>query len=157
MSWIHLRGVGPGRWVGNILAALKVSSLLVFIALGFSIGAGSSANFQQAAGPVGGVAWLLALIPVMFTYSGWNAAAYLAEEVRDPGRNVPLALGLGTLGVIAIYLLLNLLYLYVLPVTSSRRCGAASSTSSPTGFSVRVPETSWASCPSSASRPASAR
>jgi APA family basic amino acid/polyamine antiporter len=53
---------------------------------------------------------------VMFTYSGWNAAAYLAEEVRHPGRNVPLALGLGTLGVIVIYLLLNLLYLYVLPV-----------------------------------------
>ena len=63
-----------------------------------------------------GTAWLLALIPVMFTYSGWNAAAYLAEEIRDPGRNVPLALGLGTLAVIVMYLLLNLLYLYVLPV-----------------------------------------
>jgi basic amino acid/polyamine antiporter, APA family len=95
---------------------LKVSSLLVFIALGFTIGAGSSAHLQEVAGPVGGVAWLLALIPVMFTYSGWNAAAYLAEEVRHPGRNVPLALGLGTLGVIVMYLLLNLLYLYVLPV-----------------------------------------
>ena len=47
MSWIHLRGVGPGRLVGNILAALKVSALLVFIALGFSIGAGSAANLQQ--------------------------------------------------------------------------------------------------------------
>jgi APA family basic amino acid/polyamine antiporter len=116
MSWIHFRGVGPGRWVGNILAALKVSSLLVFIALGFSLGAGSSVHLQQAGGPVGGVTWLLALIPVMFTYSGWNAAAYLAEEVRHPGRNVPLALGLGTLAVIVIYLLLNLLYLYVLPV-----------------------------------------
>jgi APA family basic amino acid/polyamine antiporter len=116
MSWIHVRGVGPGRWVGNILAALKVSSLLVFLALGFSIGAGSSAHLREAAGPVGGVAWLLALIPVMFTYSGWNAAAYLAEEVRHPGRNVPLALGLGTLAVIAMYLLLNVLYLYVLPI-----------------------------------------
>jgi len=53
---------------------------------------------------------------VMFTYSGWNAAAYVAEEVRDPGRNVPRALALGTGAVIAIYLLLNALYLYVLPV-----------------------------------------
>ena len=52
----------------------------------------------------------------MFTYSGWNAAAYIAEEIEDPGRNVPRALALGTLAVIAIYLLLNLLYLYVLPV-----------------------------------------
>ena len=60
--------------------------------------------------------WLLALIPVMFTYSGWNAAAYMAEEIRDPGRNVPRALALGTGAVIAVYLLLNLLYLYVMPV-----------------------------------------
>src|SRR5687768_5677040 len=51
----------------------------------------------------------------MFTYSGWNAAAYVAEEVRDPGRNVPLALALGTGAVILIYLLLNAVYLYVLP------------------------------------------
>ena len=116
MSWIHLRGVGPGRLIGNILAALKVSALLIFIALGFSFGAGSGANLQEAAGPGSGAAWLLALIPVMYTYAGWNAAAYLAEEIRDPGRNVPLALGAGTVAVIAIYLLLNLLYLYVLPV-----------------------------------------
>src|SRR5262245_14696202 len=88
MSWIHLRGVGPGRFVGNVLAALKVSALLVFIALGFTVGAGSVSNFQQSAGSFSGAGWLLALIPVMFTYSGWNAAAYLAEEVRNPGRNV---------------------------------------------------------------------
>ena len=116
MSWIHIRGVGPGRIVSNILASLKVSALLLFIALGFSIGAGSTAHLQQPAGSVGATAWLLALIPVMFTYSGWNAAAYVAEEIRDPGRNVPRALAIGTTAVIAIYVLLNLLYLYVLPV-----------------------------------------
>jgi basic amino acid/polyamine antiporter, APA family len=116
MSWIHLRGVGPGRFVSNLLAALKVSALLAFIALGFSIGAGSGSNVTQTAGAVGGGAWLLALIPVMFTYSGWNAASYVAEEIRDPGRNVPLALGLGTVAVIAIYFLLNLLYLFVMPI-----------------------------------------
>jgi len=59
---------------------------------------------------------LFALIPIMFTYSGWNAAAYMAEEVRDPGRNLPLALTLGTVAVIAIYLLLNVLFLYVMPI-----------------------------------------
>ncbi|MGB2717399.1 MAG: amino acid permease [Vicinamibacterales bacterium] len=113
---VHIRGVGPGRVVGNILATLKVTALLVFIAIGFAFGAGSSANLQQVAGPVLMSGWLFALIPVMFTYSGWNAAAYMAEEIRDPGRNVPLALGLGTVAVIAIYLLLNTLYLYVMPV-----------------------------------------
>jgi basic amino acid/polyamine antiporter, APA family len=116
MAWIHLRGVGPGRLVGNVLAALKVSALLIFIALGFSIGAGSPSNLGQVAGHVSAATWLLALIPVMFTYSGWNAAAYVAEEIREPGRNLPRALALGTAAVIAIYALLNLLYLYVLPV-----------------------------------------
>ena len=117
MSWIHLRGVGPGRLVGNILASLKVSALLLFIALGLSVGAGSVSNLQQTGGSATAAAWLLALIPVMFTYSGWNAAAYVAEEIRDPGRNVPRALAIGTAAVIAIYVLLNFLYLYVLPVT----------------------------------------
>lgn len=116
MAGIHVAGVGPGRIVGNVLAALKVSALLMFIALGFSIGAGSSANLTAASGPVVWSAWLLALIPVMFTYSGWNAAGYIAEEIRDPGRNVPRAFALGTAAVIVIYLSLNILYLYVLPV-----------------------------------------
>jgi APA family basic amino acid/polyamine antiporter len=117
MSWIHLRGVGPGRVMGNILATLKVLALLSFIALGLSIGAGSTANLQNNPGiGVAPTAWLLALIPVMFAYSGWNAASYIAEEIRDPGRNVPRALALGTAAVIAVYVLLNLLYLFVLPV-----------------------------------------
>jgi len=116
MTFIHVRGVGPGRLITNVLAGLKVSALLIFIALGFSIGTGSAEHLVRAAGPVAGTGWLLALIPVMFTYSGWNAAAYVAEEIRDPGRNVPKALAIGTLAVIAIYVLLNVLFLYVLPV-----------------------------------------
>ena len=115
-AFVHVRGVGPGRFVGNVLATLKVTALLVFIAIGFTFGAGSTSNLQQTAGPVLLGGWLFALIPVMFTYSGWNAAAYMAEEIHDPGRNVPLALGLGTVAVITIYLLLNALYLYVMPV-----------------------------------------
>jgi APA family basic amino acid/polyamine antiporter len=115
-AFVHIRGVGPGRVVMNVLATLKVTALLVFIALGFSIGAGSSANLQQAGGSVSVTNWLLALVPVMFTYSGWNAAAYMAEEIRDPGRNVPRSLLLGTVAVIVIYVLLNTLYLYAMPV-----------------------------------------
>jgi APA family basic amino acid/polyamine antiporter len=114
MAWLHLRGVGPGRVVGNVLASLKVTALVLFIAVGFSLGTGSVAHLAESA-PVMPAGWLLALIPVMFSYSGWNAAAYVAEEVRDPGRNVPRALALGTGAVIAIYVLLNALYLYVIP------------------------------------------
>jgi APA family basic amino acid/polyamine antiporter len=113
---VHVRGVGPGRVVMNVLATLKVTALLAFIALGFAIGEGSSANLQQAAAPMSATNWLFALVPVMFTYSGWNAAAYMAEEIRDPGRNVPRALLMGTVAVIIIYALLNALYLYAMPV-----------------------------------------
>jgi APA family basic amino acid/polyamine antiporter len=116
VSLVHRRGVGPGRIFGNVLATLKVLALLLFIAVGFAIGTGSAGHFTSVGGEVAPASWLLALIPVMFSYSGWNAAAYVAEEIRDPGRNAPRALAIGTGAVVAIYLLLNLLYLYVFPV-----------------------------------------
>jgi len=115
LSVVHILGLGPGRIVQNLLAGAKVAVLVAFVALGFGVGQGDLAHFA-AGGLVSPALWVLALIPVMFSYSGWNAAAYVAEEMRDPGRNVPLALGLGTIVVVAIYLLLNALYVYALPV-----------------------------------------
>jgi APA family basic amino acid/polyamine antiporter len=115
LASVHLRGVGPGRIVGNVLATLKVSAFVMFIALGFTLGDGDLARVAEP-GPWTGTGWLLALIPVMFTYSGWNAAAYVAEEIRDPGTNVPRALAVGTAAVVALYLLMNALYLYVFPI-----------------------------------------
>ncbi|SVD91084.1 uncharacterized protein METZ01_LOCUS443938, partial [marine metagenome] len=117
LSVVHIFGLGPGRILQNFLAALKVLVLMVFVAVGFSIGQGSTSNFVASGGGVVASSWALAMIPVMFSYSGWNAASYLAEEIRDPGRNVPLALGIGTGAVVVIYLLLNFLYIYALPVT----------------------------------------
>jgi APA family basic amino acid/polyamine antiporter len=115
LAWIHRRGIGPGRLVGNVLAAFKTLALVVFVALGFAIGAGDARHLSGGS-PVSGTGWLLALIPVMFTYSGWNAATYVAEEIREPGRNVPRALALGTSAVIVLYLALNALYLFVFPI-----------------------------------------
>ena len=106
----HVRGLGVGRSVQNLLAGAKVLALVLFLAAGFAFGHGESAGVAAPTG-VAPVGWLLALIPVMYAYSGWNAASYVAEEVRSPGRNVPLALGLGTLTVVTIYLGLNGLYL----------------------------------------------
>jgi APA family basic amino acid/polyamine antiporter len=116
LAFVHLRGVGPGRLVGNLLAALKVSAFVLFIALGFALGSGDPSRLTESAGPVTATGWVLALLAVGFTYSGWNAAAYIAEEIRDPGRNVPRAFALGTAAVIAIYVGMNALYLYVVPV-----------------------------------------
>jgi APA family basic amino acid/polyamine antiporter len=117
LSFVHMRGLGPGRIVHNFLAGLKVSGILIFLALGLSLGSGTWSNLvssHEVTAPATG--WLLALIPVMFSFSGWNAAAYVAEEIRDPGRNVPIALGLGTAAVVAIYVALNVLYLYAMPL-----------------------------------------
>ncbi|HWF84894.1 MAG TPA: amino acid permease [Vicinamibacterales bacterium] len=114
LTCVHVRGLGPGRLVQNTLGGAKVAALIAFIAIGFAIGHGHAAPLAVPGG-IRLPGLLMAFIPVMFTYSGWNAAVYVAEEVRSPERNVPLALGLGTLGVVAIYLGLNALYLHALP------------------------------------------
>ena len=116
LTAVHVIGLGPGRFVQNLLAGIKVSLLVIFVALGFTLGRGAGVQPEVVVGSVAVSSWLLALLPVMFAYSGWNAAAYLAEEMRDPGRNVPLALGLGTSVVIAIYILLNLLFLHAMSI-----------------------------------------
>ena len=124
LSLIHLRGVGPGRIVQNTLATVKVVALMIFVAVGLAFGHREATSLTDGAIPTGGT-WLLAMIPVMFSYSGWNAASYVAEEIRDPGRNVPRALALGTAVVVAVYLGINVLYLYALPVSEFAKMGAS--------------------------------
>jgi basic amino acid/polyamine antiporter, APA family len=115
LTLIHVRGLGPGRLVQNLLAGMKAGGIVLFVALGFAIGRGSPANVANDA-HASAVPWFLALVPVMFSYSGWNAAAYVAEEVRQPTRNVPLALGLGTIAVVVLYLGLNAVYVFAMPI-----------------------------------------
>lgn len=112
---VHVRGLGPGRFLQNLLALLKVGAIVILVIAGFGGARGSGANLIDGTHATA-FGWGLALIPVMFTYSGWNAAAYVAEEVRDPHRNVPLSLTLGTIAVVVLYLALNALFLYAMPV-----------------------------------------
>jgi len=123
---IHIRGVGPGRLASNVLTTLKIVSLVIFIGFGLTAGTGAPSNLTQSVGSVTTTGFLFALIPVMFTYSGWNAAAYMAEEIREPGRNVPRALLMGTAVVIAVYLLINILYLFVIPIDELMTLGGRS-------------------------------
>jgi len=116
LAIVHLRGVGPGRVMMSVLAALKVGAFLLFIAAGIAFGTGSFENISTASGSVTTGNWLFAFIPVMLAYSGWNASAYVAEEIRDPGRNLPRSLAIGTIAVIAVYFGVNVLYLYVFSV-----------------------------------------
>ena len=116
LAIIHIRGVGPGRVLSNALTILKVGAFLGFIVVGLAVSGAPAAPPAAAAGTASATGWLLGLIVVMFVYSGWNAAAYMAEEVKDPGRNLPRALALGTGAVTLIYILINVLYLKVIPI-----------------------------------------
>ena len=115
LSAIHSLGLGPGRVVHNLLAGAKVAVLVGVVALGFSIGRGSVTHYAGGE-PIALASWVFALIPVMFSYSGWNAAAYVSEEIRSPEKSVPKALLMGTAVVVVIYLSLNMVYLYAMPV-----------------------------------------
>jgi len=118
-SVVHAMGLGPGRVVQNTLAAVKVLGLAAFAVAGLTWGQPPPVTTVPTAAIGDGVTlggWLLALVPVMFSYSGWNAAAYVAEEIRDPSRRLPRALALGTAIVVVVYLAMNAFYLHVLPM-----------------------------------------
>jgi APA family basic amino acid/polyamine antiporter len=76
---------------------------------------------------------------VLFSYLGWNASVYVASEIHDPARNVPRSLFVGLAFVIAIYLAVNALYLYAMPVTraAARRTRAGSAASVTVGAGAR--------------------
>ena len=115
---VHYLGVGLGARVQNLLTGLKLVLLLGLIIAGFLLGqgnrdflAGGSEFWARGRAGELGVALLLA----MFAYSGWNGAAYIAEEIEEPGRTLPRALVAGTLIVMALYVALNLLFFYAAP------------------------------------------
>ncbi len=110
------RGGGALQVVGT---ALKVGGVLGLISLPFITGGGSAANFEPfwpTQGPGGlllGVA--AAMVSVLCAYDGWTNVTPLAEEIHDPGKNIPRALLLGMAVLIAVYLSMTLAYHYVLP------------------------------------------
>jgi basic amino acid/polyamine antiporter, APA family len=114
LALVQARGVRPGRLLQNSLTTVKVAALAAFVVAGLLVARAPEAT-SVAAHPTAPTTWLIALVPVMFSYTGWNAAVYVAEEVRNPTRNVPLALALGTSCVVMLYLALNALYLRVIP------------------------------------------
>jgi basic amino acid/polyamine antiporter, APA family len=123
-SALNYASVRWGVLANNLTSWVKIGALLAFALVGPWTGAGSAANLEpvlsgiaSAAGPG---AYALALSPVLFSYLGWNASVYVASEIRDPVRNVPRSLFLGLGICAALYLLLNGVYLYALPVPELR-------------------------------------
>ena len=120
VSLLNYRGLHLGSLTQNLLSLSKLAAIAGLLVAGLGCGRGTWAHFSPAFPRNGGgsvaSAVGLALIPVMFTYSGWNAAAYITSEVRHPEKTLPRALALGTLITIGVYLALNVLYLYATPV-----------------------------------------
>jgi APA family basic amino acid/polyamine antiporter len=116
LSAINYVGVKPGSRVLNVFVVLKVAALAVIILVAFSGVAAPAwlSASRTGAPPSGALAFGAALIPILFAYGGWQNANYVAEEMRDPKRHLPLSLILGTLAVVAIYLLVNIAYLRAL-------------------------------------------
>ena len=92
---------------------MVVGSIGTMVLAGFSTGDGSWSGLVARTEP--GSNWWVAFLQVTYAYAGWNAAAYIAGEVRDPGRNLPRAILGGTLFVMMVYLLINALFFYALP------------------------------------------
>jgi APA family basic amino acid/polyamine antiporter len=116
---IHTRGIVSGARVQNFLTILKVGLILGLVMLGFLLGRGNFKHLFQGSPIVldfGGLKTIgLASMWIMFAYSGWNASAYIGSEVKDPQKNLPRSLILGTGAVILVYFFLNLFYLYAIP------------------------------------------
>ena len=113
---IHTRGLEFGANVQNVLTLLKVGLIVGLIFAGFVFGQGSWDHFSQGLDfQFGFEGWKvigLSLMWIMFAYSGWNASAYIGSEVKNPSKNLPRSLIVGTGIVILLYFCLNLIYVY---------------------------------------------
>ncbi|MBV8899044.1 MAG: amino acid permease [Verrucomicrobia bacterium] len=115
---VHLAGVRTGATFQNSSTLIKLVLILVLIIAGLLIWPGQPLHFSATpedvrellSGP-----FAVSLVYVMYAYSGWNAAAYITEEVVEPEKNVPRALAVGTVIVTVIYLVLNYVFLHTTP------------------------------------------
>ncbi|OIN60941.1 APC family permease [Arsenicibacter rosenii] len=125
LTWVNYRGVPFAEGLSRLLTYLMFLSVGVIIVLGLQSASGSVSHMTQVsssgkADTLHGFGLLSALtaasLGAFWGYEGWNHIGYLGEEVKNPQRTLPLALGVGTGLVILLYTLLNAVYIYVLPV-----------------------------------------
>jgi APA family basic amino acid/polyamine antiporter len=120
VSWLNYIGVRRAGEFQFLFTLLKVAIILGIVAVGFSYGGGTWANFAtEFTGAKGGVAgFFAALVAALWAYDGWNDLNMMAGEIRNPQRNIPLALIWGVATVGALYILVNAAVQYVLPAAA---------------------------------------
>ena len=117
---VHVAGVGPGGLVQQILTVVKIGLIVGLITGAFAFGKGSWDHVALST-PVEKTSFgvvFVSLIFVIYAYSGWNTAGYIAGEMIHPGRNIPRTMIGGTLLVGTLYVVLNMVYFYALPITA---------------------------------------
>jgi APA family basic amino acid/polyamine antiporter len=129
LTWVNVVGLRWGALLQNISTWTKFTAMAVFVVLGFAIGKGHWSNFTtHAPGVNHGLTMGLSpgqlisalgvgLIAVFWAYDGWVYITWVAGEVKEPRRNVPLSMVLGVLVVGAIYLAMNMTYVYAMPLS----------------------------------------
>jgi APA family basic amino acid/polyamine antiporter len=118
LGWLNYYGVRVGGNVQVGVTIVKVGLIALLIIVGLTFSGGATANFGTSIPAAGGVAgFFAALVAALWAYDGWNNVSMVSSEIKNPQKNLPLALVFGTLAVMAIYILANLAYFYVLPAS----------------------------------------
>jgi APA family basic amino acid/polyamine antiporter len=136
LTGVNYIGVLFGGAVQSIVTFIKIATIIFLSIFLFSAGTGSFSNISTgfaipAATSVNLISLIgLALAGAFWAYDGWNNVTYVAGEIKQPQRNVPLGLLYGTLIVIAVYMLVNAAYLYVLPVDKMAQSPLVAATAS---------------------------
>jgi basic amino acid/polyamine antiporter, APA family len=122
LTFINTVGVREGGRVQALFTTAKVAAILFLVGAAFLFGDGSVTHItaEGSAPPPVGSALFLALVMAMnkalWSYDGWNNITYVAGEVKEPQRTIPRALMIGTATTMAVYVLINIAYLYILPI-----------------------------------------
>jgi APA family basic amino acid/polyamine antiporter len=124
LTWVNVVGLRWGTLLQNVSTWTKFTAMAAFVVLGFTIGKGNWSNFHSHGVPLTmglGPGQLISalgvgLIAVFWAYDGWVYITWVAGEVKNPRRNVPLAMVLGVVAVGVIYIAMNVTYMYALPL-----------------------------------------
>lgn len=120
ITFIHSKSIIIGGKFQNVLTFVKVLLIVVFVASGFLLGDPQISNIlpnTRSINEIWSSEFAISLIFVSYAYSGWNASSYIADEINDPQKNIPYSLLIGTIIVIILYVLLNFIFLYTVPIS----------------------------------------
>ena len=122
LSFINYLGILFGKWIQNVFTILKIGSILFFALAGLFISTGNHIDFSinPTSMSIGSIltGMGIALVAVTWTVGGWEYVTFAAGEIKNPKKNLPLALIIGTVVILVLYIMINIAYLKVLPMDS---------------------------------------